>query len=140
MKNREKIFKFINESIEWKIYNKRKKMISIISSFVSLFSVIILILSFFFNQEISNYLLITSLTLILINLLFIIISIQIFIKFFMKNIYKNVNKNIKKILEIKGDIEININSKIENYNYKKTLITLVTDDIDLKIEKIINGS
>lgn len=147
METRKAIYNFIMNSEEYEKYNNRKRIVSISSSiifgigFVILFSMLIA-----FNFKI--LFLILGLSIILLNFIYIFASISIFLKILKKNIYSQINENIIEwIKKEKKDIKIeNINvndlkisSKMRIYNYKQTTISLMTDDIIIKVKEIINS-
>ncbi len=147
METRKAIYNFIMNSEEYEKYNNRKRVVSISSSIIFVIGFIIL-----FSMLIAfNYkmlFLIIGLSIILLNFIYIFASISIFLRILKKNIYGQINDNIIEwIKKEKTDIKIeNINvsdlkisSKMRTYNYKQTTVSLMTDDIIIKIKEIINS-
>ncbi|MGL4358697.1 MAG: hypothetical protein ACRCSY_08405 [Cetobacterium sp.] len=82
------------------------------------------------------------------DFLYILISIQIFLRILRKNIYKQINDDIEKwIKEENPNIKISsdklkefkITSKIKNYNYKQTYLSIMSDDINIKIKELMSA-
>ncbi|MGL5591701.1 MAG: hypothetical protein ACRDCF_03165 [Mycoplasmoidaceae bacterium] len=146
METRKVIYNFILDSTEYQKYKDRRRLVSISSSIIFLIGCIM----FFFMMHStwnSDDFLIAGILIIVGDILYILISIQIFLNLLKKNIYKQINDDIDKwIKEEKPDIKISdeklrefkINSKIKNYNYRKTYLSLISDDISDKIKELMN--
>ncbi|MGL4647209.1 MAG: hypothetical protein ACRCVI_00590 [Mycoplasmoidaceae bacterium] len=140
MELRKKIYEFIINSDELKKYNKQKKIIATVSAIISLLCVFIVVLNFFFAKDVGNALLITAAVIMIFNIIFLFLGIQFFVNRFKKAIYAYFNKNIKEYIEIKNDSNIIISDRIEQYNYRKTIVTLLADDLEMKLKKLIDLS
>ncbi|MGL5246088.1 MAG: hypothetical protein ACRC8C_00805 [Mycoplasmoidaceae bacterium] len=147
MDTRKAIYNFILDSTEYQKYKDRKKIVSISSSIIFLIGCIILF--FMMSPSLNNdNFLIAGIVIIVCNTLYILISIQIFLKILKKNIYKQINNDIDKwIKKENNNIKINdeeikelkITTKIKNYNYRQTILSLMSDDISDKIKELIKN-
>lgn len=147
MKTREAIYNFIINSDEYEKYRKRKKLISISSSIIFMIGFLMLFLMIN-SKENNHYFLIAGISLIILGFLYIFVLIPIFLRILRNNIYDQINKNILEwIKKEKPDIEIKdeklknlaISKKMNNYNYKKTNLSLMADDIEEKLKEIIKS-
>ncbi|MGL4617325.1 MAG: hypothetical protein ACRCUM_03735 [Mycoplasmoidaceae bacterium] len=145
METRKAIYNFILNSEEYQKYNNRRRMVSISSSIIFLIGFIVLFFMMIQTSKSDDFL-IAGVLIIFFNILYIFISIIIFLKMLKKNIYKQINDDIDKWIKkenpnIKIDDEkfkeARITTKIKKYNYKKTNLSIMSDDISQKIKELI---